>query len=485
MLGAITLALDNTVHDWGNNDNEMARYVVEIANECKAKMPDSKRDMPACGRILKALASGSPYAFYVVAIVVLPAMFVFWQDWRLPSEKKLLLRVFNDLIEAQVAQANTSQTVISGSMENMNTTFAGFRDQITEVYFDALPKVHGDIVDHDHDHSLELIAINGITLLFRSPTYLSDSEANSIVSDMCLVVLSAGASEEISKSIITALTAISAAHPDIFQAIVLAHFIDKLPGSLPLDAQNHKEELTLVVSTLDNLLQVSCTKHSTKEYSTGAPSGVTGSFWHRNFDATMSKLFTVLDRALEQEGQEDYAKAIIAAFLVGLERFDGQLDRARLIEAEPEPHIPGEGPYTWILMRLLKLVVEVKKYEARPGSKSGSTYVGISKFPGSNNSWDEKIVEYIGIVALLVERSLLTRKSGNDPVRNWIVKHPDEPSVIWTLFSDSEGANLVGESQYKLTEGPEDKCLAIALSMYLLAGFKPKVHLINKYFELY
>jgi DNA repair/transcription protein MET18/MMS19 len=486
VLGAVTMTLNNASYDWRNNNNEMTRYVAEAANECKAKIPDSKREMPACGRILKAIVSSSPYAFHLVANIVLPAVFVFWQDWQLPSEKKLLLSVFNDLVEAQLAQANasTSDTVISISLEKMNATFAGFRDQIIDVYFDALPKAHvDDISDHAQDHSLELTAIKGIALLFRSPTYLSDSEANLIVSDLCRVALSAGTSADIYESIIAALTEISTANPDIFEAIILAQFIGRLPNSLSPDAHKHKEELALVVSTLDNLLKI-CTKHCTKEYRTGAPSGINGSFWHRNFDATMSKLFAVLDRALEQKEQEDYAKAIIAAFLIGLERFDGELDRARLIEAEPEPQTLGEGPYTWILMRLLKLVVEVKQCKPGLDSKNKSIYIGISNFPGSNHCWNEKIVEYVGIVALLVERSLLTRRSGNDPIRNWIVKNPDEPSVIWTLFSDSVRTKSLGESQCKLEEGPEDKCLAVALSMYLLAGFKPKVFQINKSFSI-
>jgi hypothetical protein len=98
-------------------------------------------------------------------------------------------------------------------------------------------------------------------------------------------------------------------------------------------------------------------------------------------------------------------------------------------------------------------------------------------------------IDYIGQIAMISLRSKRTKTQRHDFIRiahNFYTAEsqqalatgkalPTQPSVFWTLFTEGENLEAIAQSQYKLQDGPADKCTANLISTYLLAGFSTHV----------
>jgi DNA repair/transcription protein MET18/MMS19 len=137
VLRAIAASLGKGNYNWSSQTTPMTEFVVTAAKECLNRVHDSKKlYLVSSGRILHAMASGAPYAFHLVAKTVLPSMHVIWQDLKLPSEKKMLLTVYNYILDARLVQPKNDP-----QRDLLVKSFEGFRDGIVEIYFGAVSNI--------------------------------------------------------------------------------------------------------------------------------------------------------------------------------------------------------------------------------------------------------------------------------------------------------------------------------------------------------
>ncbi|KAE9373275.1 hypothetical protein N431DRAFT_438577 [Stipitochalara longipes BDJ] len=451
VLRATTESLGADLHTW-SAQTPITEFVVTAATECRSRFHDSKKlYLASSGRILHAIASGAPYAFHLVAKTVLPAMHVMWQDLKLPSEKKMLLTVYNYILDARLVQPEDDP-----HRDLLFRSFEGFRDGIVEVYFGAVSHIKQEASSSDLPFGVP--AVEGLALLFQIPSYLSAVEQGMIVQEMNTILFSLPQDNDIRNAVLLSLQKISAMEPETFHEITLINFIEKLPDTVSEDAEEHKANLEIVVAHLQDLVEIACSQPCQRQLLNGTPINTASSYWHRNFDAMENKLLEKLDVVLEKNGQLAYGNTILAAICGGLQLFDTNLHRARIGAQEPRPLDPKIGPYSYIVKALLQKVVEQK-------NGVGGPYIGTKQL------LDEKFVQMVGRTAMWALRSNLTTPE-NSLLLNWNLLHPDEPSAVWSLFTPGPIDASLNDSQQNLRNGPTDKCLANALSMYLLAGHR-------------
>ncbi|KAK2629391.1 hypothetical protein QTJ16_000211 [Diplocarpon rosae] len=454
----LVVSLSRTCYDWDNSNSPLASFTTPVNLECSI------------------LASGSPAAFYHVVKAIIPKLDVLWQGLKLASEKNLLLGVTNNLLIARLAQPDvvaraTAPATYEGTASNvlkMKDFFSNFCRAITGIYFSAVTLIATqNTADTGPDPVYGVAAIFGLKQLFQIPDYLSAVERGMILQKLTEFALNQNEDSEIGKAVVDALQRISSVEPKIFEEITLSNLVDTLPVKLSDDGEKQKYEVDSVLARLENLVSISCTSVCETEFRDGPPVGVTAGYWHRNFDSMVKKVLAKLNIIMQQDGQMRYAIALVAAIADGLRQFEETLASARSHSTEPGSANSSSGPYTYIVMELLSLTVAQKTDE------NGNLFVGLkpyilSAYAGAADTF----VELVGRVAMLALRSKSTTALNNF-VLSWNEKFSSEPSAIWSLFTHSKDGFLA-VSQQNLARGPAEKCLANALSMYLLAGSPPK-----------
>lgn len=452
VLRAIAASLGKGNYTWSSQTTPMTEFVVTAAKECLNRVHDSRKlYLVSSGRILHAMASGAPYAFHLVAKTVLPSMHVIWQDLKLPSEKKMLLTVYNYILDARLVQPKNDP-----QRDLLVKSFEGFRDGIVEIYFGAVSNMKQE--SSSSDVSFGVPAVDGLVLLFQIPSYISAVEQGMIVQELNTILFAAQDSE-IRNAVLLSLQKISAMEPDTFHEITLTNFVEKLPDIVSRTHDEGMAKLDTIVGLLQDLVEIACSQPCQRELRNGTAINTASSCWHRNFDALENKLLEKLDAVLQKSGQLEYANTILAAICGGLQLFDTSLNQARTRVSEPKPLDPKIGPYSYIIKVLFQKVVRERESSSGP-------YIGIK------DSVDEKFVQIVGRTAMWALRSELTT-AANSVLLNRKAISPDEPSVIWTLLSPGPCPATLSTSQQNLENGPADKCLANVLSVYLLAGHRP------------
>jgi DNA repair/transcription protein MET18/MMS19 len=452
VLRATAASLGKSQWTWTSNSTPMTEFVVTAAKECMSRIHDSKNlYLVSSGRILHAIASGAPYAFHLVAKTVLPSMHVIWQDLKLSSEKKMLLTVYNYILDAHLVQPQDGP-----QRDLLVRSFEGFRDSIVEIYFGAVSNVKQESSSSNLPFGVP--AVEGLVLLFQIPSYLSAVEQGMIVQELNTILFSPPQDNAICNAILSSLQKISAMEPETFHEITLTNIIEKLPDEVSRDGEAHKAQLEVILGHLQDLIEIACSQPCQRQLRNGTGISTASSYWHLNFDAMENKLLEKLDVVLQKNGQLEYANMILAAICGGLQFFDTNLNLARVKTPEPSPLDPKIGPYTYIVKALFQKVVQRK-------DSLNSPYIGIKE------SFDEKFIQMVGRTSMWALRSDLTTAT-NNMLLNWNTLHPDEPSVIWTLFTPGPNPESLSTSQQNLEKGPVDKCLANVLSMYLLAGHR-------------
>jgi DNA repair/transcription protein MET18/MMS19 len=374
-----------------------------------------------------------------------------WQDLKLPSEKKMLLTVYNHILDARLAQPQDNP-----QRDLLVRSFEGFRDGIVEVYFDAVSNIQQESSSSDLPFGVP--AVEGLVLLFQIPSYLSAVEQGMIVQELNTILFSPPQDNDIRNAVLLSLQKISAMEPETYHEITLTNFIEKLPDTLSHSGVELKANLEIIAGHLQDLVEIACSRPCQRQLRNGTPISTASSYWHRNFDAMENKLLEKLDVVLQEKGQQEYANMILAAVCGGLQVFDANLNSTRINSSEPSPLNPKIGPYSYIVKALFQKVVQQKR-------STSATHIGIKE------SFDEKFVQMIGRTAMWALRSDLTTPA-NSMLLNWNTLHPDQPSVIWTLFTPGLKDESLNDPQQNLQKGPADKCLANVLSMYLLAGHR-------------
>lgn len=479
-LLSVGICLSRGAYDWEDMQTPLALYVNTVTKEASGRILDmSTQFLRTSGLILCSVASASPLAFHLVSKYVLPRIIVLWQDLKLGSERNLLLGVFNNILIARLAQVDivsVSPASLFGdendqarAVSSMKESFAKFSGSLVDIYYGAATRADDEArlaTGHGAppDPVFGAAAIKGLTMLFQIPNYMSAVEQGMIVQKLTEFATHTNPDVEIQAAVVESLNRISSIEPQMFGDVTLSTLVDTLPPKISKDAPESEMESVLV--RLENLINISCTNVCENELRDGPPVGIAAGYWHRNFDSTMEKILVKLEAVIQQHGQMRYAVALLATIVDGLEKFERALEQARRHSTEPEPPIPGNGPYTYIVMDLFRMTV------AQKIGPDGQLYLGLESSILEHGS-EDAIVDLVGKAAMIALRSKLTTATNNFVI-NWNATFAKEPSVIWTLFTHSEDA-LLDQSQKNLVEGPSDKCLANALSMYLLAGSHPKV----------
>lgn len=479
VLSGVTKTLEMGHEKTDGRSDDLSKFVQEIIEDCERRLSEDRQYRVQTGKILQAVASSCPYAFNAICEAILPRALTLWRDTKLESEKLPLLRVFNNLVNARHAQLDVYRPEVDlklsqTSMKQFEVMKSKFQAQSTKLFEDVyFPQVEALALVGDTEQPknalISTAAVDGLSILFQLPSCLSNLQKQTTVSRLGNIALVPSTDGDLRASILDALGDMSAAQPDIFRQTVLPLFISQLPQWLPFGISKN-EERNRTASVLDLLVDISCTTYNLRELDQGAPSGTNSSFWHRNFDATVESLFDVLEKALTHKDQIQYAELIVAAISSSLSNFDQAIYKAHNTEVEPEqPASDGQGPYSWIIARLFKYVTTVQQ------DGVGAPYTAISVVPGCDVRWSDRIVECIGKISIVAQRSWLTRKLGADPVVKWHKEHPLAPSVLMTLFQTSDEFGAATQSNFDLTHAPPSKCSALILSASLLAGFEPLV----------
>jgi DNA repair/transcription protein MET18/MMS19 len=460
--------------EWDLNEDYLSYFAIPAINECSTRLHDSRKQyLIPSGRMLQAIASASPYSFYLVIKKVLPALLLIWQDSKLGSEKKSLLTVLNNILQARVDQILADdfvpgmlkeeempmamQEYLSESMKKMGEAFGRFRDGLVEVYSAAVSDMKK--ASELQDDSFALPAIHGLALLFKIPGYLSDAEMGMVVEQLNRIALELRDKKEIHAEALFALHQISVEAEGVFK-ITLSNYILELPEKIsPISSESYPEELESVIFKLQDLIELSYTAPPKIRR---IDEKITTKLWHDHFLELQSKLSDKLQSVLQHEGQQDYAHAILAAICTSVERFD---ETAQL-KIDLDPTLLGT--YNTIVLDII-----VKLAEQKRGLVSNNRrYTAIKTLP-NGKPFDDKFVQFAGRTAMYALRSKLSAGQ-HSFIADWNRRFAGEPNCVWDLFTHGDG-NVGRAEQWDLTAGPPEKCLANVLSMFLVAGLRPEV----------
>ncbi len=496
VIKAIGTSLSAGPYDLTDHKDALGVYVLTAATECSSRLHDSKKKyaLPS-GKILNYISTSSPYAFFLVVKTVLPTLLVIWQDLKLDSEKKMILSVINGIIAARVEQekqdGRTTEETSEGSKEDlaflkqtnpkMENAFQEFRNTLVELYSSVVLDMKQSTPPKDISYGIP--AIQGLSLLFQIPHYLSEVDMAMVA--QLLNSMASRTEPDIHTEILTALQQISAYEPQIFREITLPNFIENLFENSPHEqAQDHEIEMSLLL--LQDLVYIGGTIpcRQSGQSSDGVLSKNAGSYWHRNFNTLMEKLLEKFKQALQPPGHLDLARVIIGIICVSLESFDEAVDKARESlpspDLEPKPSDPKIGPYTYIVFALFRELNLPCTYSCASGQpEEKGWYSAITTSSLLKDSFDDISVQLAGRIAMMALRSKLTTAENNF-LTCWDVSLDKEtPSGIWTLFAEDKNTKILGTKQMELARGPPEKCLANVLSTYLIAGLRPEVCLCN------
>ena len=454
---------------WESDETILTTLVSDISNEIYDKMSDNRQFLTPCGRILRAIGSSSSHVFFLVTKAVLPKLDVLAQSVELPSEKKSLLNVFNNILQARLDLDEPHLQLSSAGDDKPDVAiidaFLKFRQSIVDIYFEAMSKVEDG---SGADTVFGTAAMEGLVLLTKIPDILSSVEKAMVLEKINGVLLSSNCEQEIHVAALRAIEDMSRRDPTIFKSITLPNFIKLFPTSLSTDAEERKVQVTEAVDLLQDLILVSCSSV------TGLNEVPAPGFRQRNFDVCMESLLQLWQHLIGQNVQLEYSNAILGAIFRGLELFNSAIT-VSTIRVDSAAGNLGVGRYSHIVLPLLARLVELKQHTnvATPGD---SHYVGLA----NPYDIDEITIYLVGKIATLALRSESAHVKGEDNfLLSWNQQH--DPSAIWSIFCPTaEGVTL---PQEELRLGPEDKCLVNVLSVSLLAGIQPKVSKIWYFYE--
>lgn len=335
----------------------------------------------------------------------------------------------------------------------MGEAFGRFRDGLVEVYSTAVSDMKK--ASEPQDDSFGIPAIHGLALLFKIPGYLSDAEMGMVVEQLNRIALDLRDKKEIHAEALFALHQISLEAEGVFK-ITLSNYVLELPEKIsPVSPGSYPDELESVIFKLQDLIELSYTAPLKLRR---IDEKITTKMWHDHFDQLQSKLSDKLQSVLQQEGQQEYATAILGAICTSLEHFD---ETAQL-RVDLDPTLLGT--YNTVVLDIIVKLVEQKRGPVL-------RYTAIKTLP-DGKLFDDKFVKFAGRAAMYALRSKLSAGQHNF-IADWNRRFDGEPNCIWDLFTRGD-ENVFRAQQWDLIAGPPDKCLANVLSMYLVAGLRPQ-----------
>jgi len=371
-------------------------------------------------------------------------------------ERTYVLEVLNGMLGARLAQADITGIAAgtnseelpmlteyqTSSSNTMSTSFSSFRDRLLEIYHEGIAQII-NTPDTIADLSHCLPAIKGLELLFRIPSYLSDSEKGMIVSELVQIALTTDQKDDIVEQSVLALGTISGLQPQLFQTVILPAVLKRLPDQLSEDVTERESQSATIISLLESLVRISSSSSNVLSRQS-------------NFAAFEEILIRKLVQTLSVPGQQQYQHAILASVSAWFE-FTTDNQPASKTTANTHTQDSEQDQFSPISF-LLSHIVEKRNVD-------GQDYVYVL------DTIDDAFVRFVGDYLM---RSLRTKSQSASPIARWDRAHPNSASAVWTLFTSLDHSDFIA-AQANLISAPENQNLANALSMSLVAGIQSEV----------
>lgn len=483
-IAAIASRLGQQQLEMGDDNNELAKYVNYVTQECITIFTDDtkKRIILPCVRILSKIASTSPHAFTLVFRNTLPTLFTLWHRLDTIADKTRLVESLNIVLETRLTFSSsisdardashlpTKDGDVDKGMAMMEANFDNFRENLIELYFGATSRSSSDL-------ELQIATTKGLTLLATirnnstNRPFLNSFEQGTIIEKLNETAFDLKEADELRALAVTSLSTLSVQYPDTFIDITLPNFIGRLPDQLESDTSG-RSDLSHVVWLLDSLVDIACRSTCQRELEV-SNSDAKIPFKFRLFKALQSELVLKFTHHVSKHAnQKPYQMALLAAIYRGLEVFDNALANDKTARNLSSNADDTTDPYAFIAIALFKRVIGLFQHET--GDLKGSWFVGISE-ASKGEFFDDSVVAIVGTIGTYILRSNTTSQENNFLLKA-NADNPNEPSRVWTLFNFGAHTRAdLGACQQDLRVGPSNKCSANILSTALIAGIRKEV----------
>ncbi|KAI8061634.1 Dos2-interacting transcription regulator of RNA-Pol-II-domain-containing protein [Gongronella butleri] len=262
----------------GGSDDPFIRAMKPLMDECCANLkdPDAK-NLKQTGRILRASASSSDYACRNIVSAVLPLVLHNYKETDLATRKKAMLDILLDLFEA-------SRTVYGTTADNaQGSPLMAQKDRFFGMFESAL-------MASNEYNNLRLCGLHGLKVMILHAGYLSPNEVVLAIQSFNRILLEES-DADLRAAALNSLEAIA----QIDAATVADQTVPALINHLP---HNAMEEQQQVIGYPPLLYAIKALGPQPTLFKTALP-----------------YLLEKLDQVCEQDGETDYAQAIMATLL--------------------------------------------------------------------------------------------------------------------------------------------------------------------------
>ncbi|CZR54116.1 uncharacterized protein PAC_03999 [Phialocephala subalpina] len=497
ILHAVAKTLVSEKEDWSDMKTILIRYITQIGNECNAKTQDSLQWLIPNGQIFHALATSSLRALWYITKATIPTMNLKWQDLSLTKDKAYLLISLNEIIRAHVEMSKKSPNTSSDpKVAIVVSALEEGHDKINSMYDEGLqlgteewkggakasvevPEIY--LSSSKQEDLLVRTAVEGLAMLIDLPEFYSELTKARVIKSI-VQVHSSTVHEDTRMQCVGVLQTITSNNPSVFANAILPTVFNKLPNQINYEyesADDCDKKIGDTIKVLQELADIACNEVCQKDLVAVGEREQASGYWHRNFDALVHKLLLKLDEVVTLEKQLDYAYAIVLTIHEALEKFEKALDKARAsqLTIEPKPANPDTGPYAYLVSKLFEMLdPQQQRHEPNPYREENSWFTAI-RVHDANPLTTDRLVALVGKISLVVLRSKTTTDANNFLLK-WnrnVEEHA--ASALSSLFTGGNleyDMHMLDHWQADVRFGPQEKCLANVLSMYMIAGTHPK-----------
>ncbi|KUJ11084.1 uncharacterized protein LY89DRAFT_689026 [Mollisia scopiformis] len=497
VLHAVSKTLATEDDGLDNSQSSLIRFINKIGIECNGKTQDSMQWLIPNGRIFHALATSSPRALYHITKSTIPKIYVKWQDTPLAKEKGYILVSLNHILKAHHGYYEPVQNWTQMFDQNKSKTFSALEachNEINSMYDEAIQLSADQWIDRKssvdvpelylntakYEDLLVKSAIEGLALLVDIPRFYPETTRAKVVESI-LKIHATTLHEGTRLQCVSVLQDITTTQPGLWTNTILSGLWADIPHQISdaPDSAGDFEKLNDTITAFETMVEIGCHEVGRDNIMYQPSDLFAGSVWHRNFDALMRMLLLKLDEVLPSHVQYEFANAILITISKALGKFEDCLATARSspLNIEPPPQRPEEGPYDYIVTHLYKsLHPEQRRHQRWQHTTEIEWFTYIRHFPNSSERQLDQLVQTIGEITLQVLRSKSTTDENNFLLRWNADTENNDCSALSSLFTEGIGGCdmlRMDEWQMDVRRGPDEKCLANVLAMYMVAGTRP------------
>jgi DNA repair/transcription protein MET18/MMS19 len=234
--------------DFTPTSTPLEQYLKPVNKESLEHLHEpAQRQAKASGDILKAVASANTSSFGIVAEAVVPQILVIYQSFDGISQKRAILEVLNQMLEAAIKVFGTWKEAGSAHENPLK----GFKDNLVALYSQALMATVKEEV------SFRLAVAKGLLSMAALRYYLEGDEIGLIIQHFNEIMLKEESygRDELKKTAMTGLAEISRSKPQLIMDITFPAFLANLP-----EDEESAEKVASYQSTLEGLAEISVEK---------------------------------------------------------------------------------------------------------------------------------------------------------------------------------------------------------------------------------